>query len=623
MKKHKNNNDDISSYIRDSEYTANTYVMKCFGVSMILYIFAYILNLLDIFIVDKMIMTVGIIGSAIMYGIVFVITKLISLSDKKLKYFIISGMILTYTIMGVCVTYHVVLLSVLPFLCAMLYCSKRFMRIVYVIEVICTFIIVYGGYYFGLCDANMTLLTTESLSEYVVDGEFILTHVNDNPLVSLFLFFVLPRCLVYIAFMAICSSIFAILSGSIERAKLASELQKAKDEAERASHAKTRFLARMSHEIRTPINAVMGMNEMILRESTEDNIRAYAGDVKESSAMLLGIINEILDSSKIESGKMELVNVDYKVANLINDLYNMTSVKARDKKLDLIFDISPDVPCRLNGDDKRIKQVILNLLTNGIKYTEKGSVTLRITSATKDNKAVLSCAVIDTGIGIKEEDIGKIYDEFQRIDLSRNRNVEGTGLGMSIVQRLLKLMNSELKIKSTYEKGSEFSFEIEQTVVDSAPMGDFRKKDETENKNVTRYIYTAPEARVLVVDDNELNRMVFEGLIKHTEINVDSAESGMECLSMLKENKYDIIFLDHMMPGMDGIETLKRMREENLCPDTPVVMLTANAFEEDVENYMKQGFDDFLAKPIIPEVMDGLILKYLPKELVTISEEKQ
>ncbi len=622
MKKINKNNDDISSYILDSEYTANTYVMKCFGVSMMLYIFAYILNLLDIFIVDKMIMTVGVIGSAIMYGIVFVITKLISLSDKKLKFFIISGMILTYTIMGVCVTYHVVLLSVLPFLCAMLYCSKKFMRIVYVIEVICTFIVVYGGYYFGLCDANMTLLTTGSLSEYVVDGEFILTQVNDNPLISLFLFFVLPRCLIYIAFMAICSSIFGILSGSIERAKLASELQKAKDEAERASNAKTRFLARMSHEIRTPINAVMGMNEMILRETTEDNIREYAGDVKESSAMLLGIINEILDSSKIESGKMELVNVDYKMANLINDLYNMTSVKARDKKLDLIFDISPDIPCRLNGDDKRIKQIILNLLTNGIKYTEKGSVTLKITSVTKENKTVLSCAVIDTGIGIKEEDIGKIYDEFQRVDVSRNRNVEGTGLGMSIVQRLLKLMNSELKIKSTYEKGSEFSFEIEQTVVDSVPMGDFRKKDTEELKKVTRCVYTAPKARVLVVDDNDLNRMVFEGLIKHTEIMVEEAESGMECLSMLKENRYDIIFLDHMMPGMDGIETLKRMREENLCPGVPVIMLTANAFEEDVENYMKQGFDDFLAKPIIPEIMDGLILKYLPKELVTISEEK-
>lgn len=622
MKKHKNNNDDISSYILDSEYTANTYVMKCFGVSMLLYIFAYILNLLDIFIVDKMIMTVGVIGSAIMYGIVFAVTKLISLSDKKLKFFIISGMILTYTIMGVCVTYHVVLLSVLPFLCAMLYCSKKFMRIVYVIEVICTFIIVYGGYYFGLCDANMTLLTTGSLSEYVVDGEFILTQVNDNPLISLFLFFVLPRCLIYIAFMAICSSIFAILSGSIERAKLASELQKAKDEAERASNAKTRFLARMSHEIRTPINAVMGMNEMILRETTEDNIREYAGDVKESSAMLLGIINEILDSSKIESGKMELVNVDYKMANLINDLYNMTSVKAKDKKLDLIFDISPDIPCRLNGDDKRIKQIILNLLTNGIKYTEKGSVTLRITSTTKDNKAVLSCAIIDTGIGIKEEDIGKIYDEFQRIDLSRNRNVEGTGLGMSIVQRLLKLMNSELKIKSTYEKGSEFSFEIVQAVVDSAPMGDFRKKDAAELKKITRCVYTAPKARVLVVDDNNLNRMVFEGLIKHTEIIVEEAESGMECLSMLRENRYDIIFLDHMMPGMDGIETLKRMREENLCPGVPVIMLTANAFEEDVENYMKQGFDGFLAKPIIPEIMDELILKHLPEELVTISGEK-
>lgn len=298
-------------------------------------------------------------------------------------------------------------------------------------------------------------------------------------------------------------------------------LQEETARADAANHAKSDFLARMSHEIRTPINAVLGMDEMILRESTEPEIKKYAHDIKSSASALLSIINEILNSSKIESGKMELVKDNYEISSLLNDLYNMIGVRAKGKGLSLSFDIDPSIPTAYYGDDLRIRQVLVNLLTNGVKYTQQGSVTLRVSGRVDGENAILRFSVKDTGIGIKEEDLGKLFARFERIDEVKNRHIEGTGLGMSIAMQLLNLMGSELKVESAYGKGSEFYFDLVQTVVNPEPLGDFHERilriSEEYEYDMS---YIAPEAKVLVVDDNEMNRKVFCNLLKQTQITI-------------------------------------------------------------------------------------------------------
>ena len=387
--------------------------------------------------------------------------------------------------------------------------------------------------------------------------------------------------------------------------------------ADSANKAKSTFLAQMSHDIRTPMNAVLGMNEMIFRKTDDPEILEYASGVRDSGTILLSIINEILDFSKIEDGKMEILSVEYDTARLIVGLINSVSERAASKGLLFQTDIDETIPCRLRGDDVRFTQVVMNLLTNAVKYTEEGTVTLTFRmEGRKEGEAALLVSVEDTGIGIRSEDMDKLMTSFSRIEEERNRHVEGTGLGMAIVDRLLKMMGSSIQVESEYGKGSKFSFIIRQGIVDDTPMGDYR--DSLKRGNAAGpddMEFYAPEAKVLVVDDNEMNLKVAWNLLKLCGISPVMVSSGEAVIKDMRKNQYDIVFLDHMMPGMDGIETLRRLKEENLVPEhTAVIALTANAVVGARETYLAEGFADYLSKPIEVKELVKKLKQYLPEK---------
>ena len=398
--------------------------------------------------------------------------------------------------------------------------------------------------------------------------------------------------------------------------------------ADSANKAKSDFLADMSHEIRTPINAILGMNEMILHESKEAEILDYAGSIKSAGTTLLSIINSILDFSKIEDGRMNLVPVEFETAGLVSSIVNSISERARTKGLELKVNVDEKTPSILLGDDVRISQVIMNLLTNAVKYTERGWILFKISKlGEKDGVANLLVSVKDTGIGIRKEDIDKLAVSFERVDEKRNRHIEGTGLGISIVTRLLEMMGSRLQVKSEYGVGSEFFFELPVEIVDSTPVGKFSVSRSAAVKEENRITLRAPGARVLLTDDNEMNCKVAANLLKLFGVKPDVCTSGREAIVKMATEHYDILFLDHMMPDMDGIETLKALQKKELTKDTKVIALTANAVVGAKEQYLSAGFDDYLSKPIsagfddylskpiqIPE-MEKMLLKYLPEEV--------
>ena len=391
-----------------------------------------------------------------------------------------------------------------------------------------------------------------------------------------------------------------------------------KSAADSANKAKSDFLADMSHEIRTPINAILGMNEMILHESREDYTLDYASNIKSAGTTLLSIINTILDFSKIEDGRMRLVPVEFDTVEMINGLVNSISERAKEKNLDLRVEIDESVPSKLMGDDVRISQVIMNLLTNAVKYTERGYILFKIQKVGEaDGRTNLLVSVKDTGIGIKKEDIDKLSISFERVDEKKNRHIEGTGLGISIVTKLLDMMNSELKIKSEYGVGSEFYFELPVEVVDATPIGTYDASSRGRAKTAESSIgMSAPKARVLLTDDNKMNRKVASNLLKLFGIKPDICGSGVDTITEMKKNEYEILFLDHMMPEMDGIETLKYLKEMDLVGNTRIIALTANAVVGAKEQYMEAGFDDYLSKPIdIPE-LEKMLRKYLPEDII-------
>ncbi|MCR4762856.1 MAG: response regulator [Lachnospiraceae bacterium] len=420
-------------------------------------------------------------------------------------------------------------------------------------------------------------------------------------------------------------------------AKITSELIEMAAEAQNANKAKSVFLSHMSHEIRTPINAILGMDEMILKESRDNEILDYADGIRSAGNNLLGIVNDILDFSKIEAGKMSIVPVEYELKSVIRDMANVVRLRAENKGLAVKFDVDGALPSVLLGDATRIRQVVTNILTNAVKYTEVGTVTFMIKKISDgaaadeeslgracpgeklpDKSVRIRFAVRDTGIGIRPEDMKRLFTEYERFDEKRNHAIEGTGLGLSITRELLDLMGSRLMVESTYGQGSEFSFEIMQGVVNDEPVENAQEKWKKTPNTQKRSAFTAEDARILVVDDTELNLFVFKNLIKHLKIRIDTATSGEEALKLVRENAYDVIFLDERMPGMSGTETLKNMAAltDNRSDGAPVISLTSNASRNAKEECIRAGYKDYLSKPVIPDTLEDMLFFYIPPEKI-------
>lgn len=394
--------------------------------------------------------------------------------------------------------------------------------------------------------------------------------------------------------------------------------KRSQQEAEAANMAKSSFLANMSHEIRTPINAILGMNEMILREEKDPAIRGYAGNIQASGNSLLSIVSDVLDISKIESGKLEIIPVDYEVNSLISDCCNMAAGRAKAKELELLVECADNVPMKLCGDETHIRQIIMNLLTNAVKYTEKGTVKLIVSGRFTDGGFVLKVDVSDTGIGIAEENLPQLFTQFQRFDLQRNRNIEGTGLGLSIVKRLCDLMSGTITARSVLGSGSTFTVELPQKVVDSTPCGGVNLNYSAGEEHEYHHSFEAPEAKILAVDDLPVNLLVIANLLKETRIKIDTAGSGRECLDKCSQQKYDLILMDHMMPEMDGVLTFEKLHGDKSSPnfETPVIMLTANALAGMREQYMDVGFADYVSKPVRGAKLEEAIRRNLPESLI-------
>lgn len=414
----------------------------------------------------------------------------------------------------------------------------------------------------------------------------------------------------------------AMLTDTTERTRFIKQLNEARIAADEANRAKSSFLANMSHEIRTPINTVLGMNEMIRRETDIPEVLRYSENIHDSGEALLSIINDILDFSKVEAGMMEIVESEYDTKSMLTGLINMFKLRTDEKGLDFVTDIDPHLPCKLYGDEIRVRQILINLLSNAVKYTARGTVTLRISREHIGNNVIrIKAAVEDTGIGIRQEDIATLFDSFTRVEDRKVHHIEGTGLGLNIVKELTRLMKGDIQVKSEYGKGSVFTFSVDQRIIDASPVGEVTGLDGAIlRRSRYRVSFVAPKARILVVDDNRMNLEVVRGLLKKTKIQVDICESGMECLDMVRENAYHVILLDHMMPVMDGMETLRKLKdmppEVNLSKSAIIIALTANAIRGAKEQYLEAGFDGYIAKPIEADKLEKIIKRQLPTELI-------
>lgn len=393
----------------------------------------------------------------------------------------------------------------------------------------------------------------------------------------------------------------AVLYDLTEKRNFIRKLQESEHAADMANHAKSNFLTRMSHEIRTPINGIIGMNEMILEKSTQKQVVEYAKMVRTSAHNLTELVNDILDISKIEANRMVIENSVYQFRELLCELQVSLGVRAKEKGLEFAIRFQNPMPLSLNGDEKKIRQILMNIAGNAVKYTREGSVTIMIDGFWKNDQYYIRADVTDTGIGISEESITRIFDAFERVDTEGNRNIEGTGLGLSIVKSLVELMNGSVEVQSVLGEGSTFTVIVPQRPASEETFENLDEDGmEQSDSDIQRLTISIPDKRILVVDDNEINRIVASELLAYTKATVETVDSGRECLELVRQNKYDFILLDHLMPEMDGVEVLHALKEmpDNQSREAVHIVLTANAIQGAKEQYLSEGFDDYLSKPI-------------------------
>ena len=408
---------------------------------------------------------------------------------------------------------------------------------------------------------------------------------------------------------------YFLIEDDTENRYLLNELSSAKNAADAANSAKSNFLASMSHEIRTPLNSVLGMNEMILRTTDDEQLIEYADNIKQSGDTLLALINDILDFSKIEANKMDIFETEYDPHKLLRDCCNSFLQPLEEKHLKMSINCDEDIPSALYGDMRHINQVLSNIVSNAIKYTKEGGITITMSCGKTGAACDLTIKVADTGIGIDREDIGRLFDAFRRVNEEENATIQGTGLGLAITKELISLMHGEISVESTPGVGSCFTFTVPQVIVNPAPAGKFVKEPTV---GAYRYeeSFTAKDANILVVDDVKMNLKLIVALLKKTLVNVETALGGREAIKLCRNNKYDLILLDHRMPEPDGVETFRIISKEGVNTDTPVIMLTANALSGAEEEYMQMGFADYLSKPVRGADLEAKLIKHLPQDKV-------
>ncbi len=599
--------------LRQNEYSANKSAAKVMRISVALYTFIFVLDILDVFVIPIHIMAVSFALSALFLYIPTIILYIFKKNGPWLKYVTTICAVMFTTIAASIMSFHVIPLYVYPIAISSLYFSGKLNTYASVFTVI------------GVSGAQLAAFYMNLLP----DENFVNLH-------GVVVYSIFPRALILFSI----SFVFIMLSKrtkdvlndfreAYEKARDTDALRHEKMLAEQANQAKSDFLANMSHEIRTPINAIIGMNEMVLRESDKKEVFEYATNIEAASKTLLSTVNDILDFSKIESGKMEIITSEYNIGKILNDVVTMIDVKAKQKNLTFNVYVDEGIPDKLIGDEIRIKQILINLLNNAVKYTPNGFVELEVKGTVNESRDSLNleCLVKDSGIGIKEENLATMFVGFQRFDLKKNRSIEGTGLGLAITHKIITMMNGTIEVKSVYGEGSTFAIKVPQDIADPAPIGNFiskyRKAAKTKHKYTTTF--TAPDAEILIVDDNAMNLMVATNLLKKTLINITTCMSGYEALEIMENKKFDVILLDHMMPEIDGIETLRCVKQipEHLNLNSPFIALTANAIAGVRDMYLAEGFTDYLSKPVDAVQLEEMLAKYIPDEKISKTETEE